>query len=789
MSLLTRAVLAAALVLATRSASAREFEVEIIAETVEDLYAYEDRGDLSQSDVETLSGLLLRPIDLNRADRNILFELPGVTNLIANAIVRYRSENGDFKTVEELANVPGLQDIVLTQVRPFLTVSELVVGGPTSLAEEAGLSGFARSGLQYRRGFVPPWDDFDREIDPLLERAHGSQMFAQFQTSAYTYFQVGGLMTYRRGMSIDWDPTFNGATGRFISADGPNNRVRFDQLYLTSTYGGVNVILGSFTAGFGERLTFNTTEFQLPSGWYSNITFTEDNELARIRVRDRQFGVAVQYDGFNVGRRAWLDATVFASSNLLDLFQRDFAYEGNGDVCGVDGYTCSDVFNGNFPDARTTSDFVLDGRARSIRVSAPDDSANYDFEQLRRAYREDLIGGNLTLHFDDNLAWGVTSYVGQTDFNFDDDAGSNFGYSSGRVRQELQAYGAVGTHLRWLNPYFDLGAEYARTIVDGGGNGFLLRANVTPIPSVELTTRLWYYGANFINPQANGSAGADEAFGERDRNDRGGQIRAVVKPMRDLRLRTTVEYRQNPNQIFLTPDGYESFRRETILDDITLAQRVDYGLTVREDVFLNFSHQDRVLRSLDLAFETFSDEAGTSGDSGDACFPLTRELSSGANAGLPVSDCSTGTRSQLQLGFKTTRIPSTSLYFRGDYIRQAQLDTDQDGDTTRGNAFRFVLRARVKPWEGGTLIGNITLRPEQTFGLDDVEDDGARITLVTSEPRQYYYLEYIQKFGRSWTFTGRYGYQDYDRIDPDNRFDVGRFSFYHAFRLKAEYRF
>ncbi|MEO1483571.1 MAG: helix-hairpin-helix domain-containing protein, partial [Myxococcota bacterium] len=205
-----------ALVCFPRVTAAREFDIEIIVETVEDLYAYEDRGDLDQSDVETLSGLLLRPLDLNRADRNILFELPGVTNVVANAIVRYRSENGDFVSVDDLANVPGLQDIVLTQMRPFITVSELVTAGAASLAEEAGLSGFARSGLQFREGFIPPWDDFAREIDPLLEREHGPQVYANFEASAFTYFRVGGLMTYRRGISIDWDPTFNGATGRFI---------------------------------------------------------------------------------------------------------------------------------------------------------------------------------------------------------------------------------------------------------------------------------------------------------------------------------------------------------------------------------------------------------------------------------------------------------------------------------------------------------------------------------------------------------------------------------------------
>ncbi|MEM6733133.1 MAG: helix-hairpin-helix domain-containing protein, partial [Myxococcota bacterium] len=192
---------------------AREFEVEIIVDTVEDLYAYEDRGDLSQSDVETLSGLLLRPLDINRADRNILFELPGVTNALANAIVGYRSRNGDFERIEQLADVPGMQDVVLLQIRPFLVVSELVDETPDSLAQSAGLSGFARAGVQYRRGFIPSWDDFPRTIDELLERTHGPQALFQFDTSAYTYFRLGGAMTFRRGVSIEWDPTAFGNRG------------------------------------------------------------------------------------------------------------------------------------------------------------------------------------------------------------------------------------------------------------------------------------------------------------------------------------------------------------------------------------------------------------------------------------------------------------------------------------------------------------------------------------------------------------------------------------------------
>lgn len=780
-----------------RSAHAREFEVEIIVDTVEDLYAYEERGELTQGDVETLSGLLLRPLDLNRADRNILFELPGVTNLVARSIVEYRAENGDFEQIDELLEVPGMQDVILLQMRPFITIGELGPEKPADWVTAAGLGGRARSGVQYREGFIPPFDDFERDIDERLERAHGPQAFLELETQAFTYFSAGALMTYRRGMDIQWDPNaFGGAVaggGAFVSPDGPNNRVRFEHLYLTSTYGGVNVILGSFTAGFGERLTFNTSEYQLPSGWYSNLRFTEDNELGRVRPRTRQFGVAVSYDGFNLGSSAWLEATAFASSNILDLFQGDFAYGGAHEGCGDSdvGYVCNDL---GTPDdvtsAGETADFLLDGRDRNSRVYDPgdsltdvDDASTYSFESLRRAYREDVVGGNLTVHFDDALAWGVTSYVGQTDFRFPEESGANFGYSAGVPRNELQPYGAVGSHLRWIGMTYDVGIEYARSFVSGGGDGVTLRVNTSPIDALDVVTSLRYYGPNFVNPRGNPRAGADEVFGQRDRNELGGSIRAIVRPFGDLRLRTTVEYWQNRNDVFLTEDGYESREREVPLDDFRFAQRVDFGLTTREDLFFNFDYANRLLRSLDL------DRFGYSTGGGDTCIPLERELTAGDNRGAVVSDCDVGVRMRFQAGLTSTRIPLTSLYARLEYIRQDDNGISAAGEPTKSGAIRAVLRARVRPWNGGAFIANATLRPEASFGLI-AEDAQEEVLLVAdSEPRQYYYLEYIQRIAGQWTLTGRYGFQDYRRIDPDNRFDVGRYRYYNVFRLKAEYRF
>ena len=52
---------------------------------------------------------LANPVNINNADAQTISEaLKGIGLKKAEAIVQYRSDNGDFKSVEELANVSGI---------------------------------------------------------------------------------------------------------------------------------------------------------------------------------------------------------------------------------------------------------------------------------------------------------------------------------------------------------------------------------------------------------------------------------------------------------------------------------------------------------------------------------------------------------------------------------------------------------------------------------------------------------------------------------------------------------
>jgi competence protein ComEA len=61
-------------------------------------------------------------ININAASATELEALPGVGEVIAQAIVDYRTENGPFATVDDLLDVSGIGDATLEDIRDLVTV-------------------------------------------------------------------------------------------------------------------------------------------------------------------------------------------------------------------------------------------------------------------------------------------------------------------------------------------------------------------------------------------------------------------------------------------------------------------------------------------------------------------------------------------------------------------------------------------------------------------------------------------------------------------------------------------
>ena len=63
-------------------------------------------------------------IDINRAESWLLDALPGIGETLAQRIVDYRTENGPFRTIEDLLKVRGISSATLENVKDFITVSD-----------------------------------------------------------------------------------------------------------------------------------------------------------------------------------------------------------------------------------------------------------------------------------------------------------------------------------------------------------------------------------------------------------------------------------------------------------------------------------------------------------------------------------------------------------------------------------------------------------------------------------------------------------------------------------------
>ncbi len=70
-------------------------------------------------------------VNLNTATKEELMLLPGIGKTTAEAILAYRKEKGNFKTVDDLKNVKGIGDKKLAALKPYLTVT-----GKTTLKEK-----------------------------------------------------------------------------------------------------------------------------------------------------------------------------------------------------------------------------------------------------------------------------------------------------------------------------------------------------------------------------------------------------------------------------------------------------------------------------------------------------------------------------------------------------------------------------------------------------------------------------------------------------------------------------
>ena len=107
----------------SRNSTARPYEVTAAREETTQPPAQSAPAE-SQGEGRPDSLLEGEVIDLNTADEYDLRRLPGIGESRARAILAYREEHGPFQSVDELDNVEGIGEGILSGLRDYVTVGQ-----------------------------------------------------------------------------------------------------------------------------------------------------------------------------------------------------------------------------------------------------------------------------------------------------------------------------------------------------------------------------------------------------------------------------------------------------------------------------------------------------------------------------------------------------------------------------------------------------------------------------------------------------------------------------------------
>src|ERR1044071_4571554 len=68
-------------------------------------------------------GIALAAVNVNTASKDELVSVKGIGEKRAQAIIDYRTKNGQFKAVDDLEKVPGIGPGLMKQIKPQVSVS------------------------------------------------------------------------------------------------------------------------------------------------------------------------------------------------------------------------------------------------------------------------------------------------------------------------------------------------------------------------------------------------------------------------------------------------------------------------------------------------------------------------------------------------------------------------------------------------------------------------------------------------------------------------------------------
>ena len=488
------------LALLVRPAHAIPYETFIDVDDEADLQDLLAAGDISQDTFDDLIDLLTEGVDLNTADRAQLYTLPNLTYQDVDHIIAYRSlQHGRIADPADLVGAGALTQEQLLSIAAFI-----VVKSPDKNLLAA--HGWAR--LATRMSI------HDRVAPPFALRV---RMIAARRLT------VGVALTTTR-LRIG-EPIYAPNRDALI-ADPAKYRFDVPKAYVKWEDDKVTGIIGSYRAGFAQRLVFDNSHHYTPNGLYldDQVYYSADlttackesaGELLNSPCagaagseyvtpdfvwRDSLLGVGGGFKKIEL-QTGWLQAYGFASASRRSIYQYELVEHKNPD--GTDH--CADPHDDGDPACGSPTVYVRpDGE-----LLTP--TTRFSFETLPNVFLEKLAGGNVTYYGDRRNSVGLTGYgaeeqnlVKGIDLDFQEWSSHPFG----------NRFGAIGANFSFGRDWLDIFGEAALSFDNspkpdpaltpargGGGPAMVLRMTATrQHEELEVTGR--YFSTDFKNPYA-----------------------------------------------------------------------------------------------------------------------------------------------------------------------------------------------------------------------------------------------------------------------------------------------
>jgi hypothetical protein len=514
------------LLVCARPAAAIPYETFIDVDDQSDLEDLLAAQDITQDTYDELLDLLDRGIDLASADRNELYALPNLTYEDVDKIIDYRKlQKGIIRDPADLVAAGALSQEKLLAISVFLVVRP---PGENPMNLHGSVTAMTR------------WTVTDKLAPPAYLRA---------RFTAAKHLTAGLALTTTR-LQIG-DPVYDPNRAALI-ADPRSYQVHLPKVFLKWETEDLAAIIGSFRAGFGQRLIFDDSRDYTPNGLYLDDQLFQSADLSRdcrestgeldaspctgaaatkyvspdFITREALFGGGVGAKKLEVPGAGWFQAFAWASAATRSIYQYEL----------VDSSICDDP--------HATTDVC---KAPTVFVRPEGNpltpTPQFAFATLPNVFGERLVGANVSYFADRRNIIGITAY-GATETNLVKGIALDFQdwsrFPTGRT------FGAAGANFQFGRDWLDLFGEAGMSVttaVDptgqnatdrvlaGGGPAAILRMTATR-KHEELEVVARYYGTHYSNPYARPISQPDTYDGQRAADETGLRTRYITSTKR-----------------------------------------------------------------------------------------------------------------------------------------------------------------------------------------------------------------------------------------------------------------